>query len=99
MIQFEIDLLNKAQQQLAQACVEDQFPKSFSGTVPIPTTVAYPSGVLNATFSPSGPIPSAPAVSVRRPALSLGCRGNYVWLWFSLWTNEQLALRLHAETH
>ncbi|CAK9782094.1 unnamed protein product [Cutaneotrichosporon oleaginosum] len=61
VIQFEIDLLNKAQQSLAQECVEDQFPKSFSGEFPVPTTVAYPSGVLNATFAPSGPLTSAPA--------------------------------------
>lgn len=61
MIQFEIDLLNKAQQSLAQECVEDQFPQKYTGSFPLPTTVAYPSGVLNATFAPSGPVPSAPA--------------------------------------
>ncbi|BEI87089.1 hypothetical protein CcaverHIS002_0704350 [Cutaneotrichosporon cavernicola] len=36
VIQFEIDLLNKAQQQLAQECVEEQFPASFSGSFPRP---------------------------------------------------------------
>ncbi|BEJ18119.1 hypothetical protein CspHIS471_0703960 [Cutaneotrichosporon sp. HIS471] len=60
VIQFEIDLLNKAQQQLAQDCVDEQFPSSFSGSFPAPTTVAYPSGVINATFAPSGPLATAP---------------------------------------
>lgn len=49
----EIDILNIAQQQLVQQCIEAGAPASFSGTVVLPSTVAYPSGIVNATYSVS----------------------------------------------
>jgi hypothetical protein len=62
MTQFNIDVLNTAQQQLAQSCVEAQYPAQYSGKVPNPNTVAYPSGVDKATFvSNSTAVPTASA--------------------------------------
>lgn len=53
MAQHDIDILNIAQQNLVQQCIEAGAPASFSGTVQLPSTVAYPSGVVNATYSVS----------------------------------------------
>lgn len=62
--QFNIDVLNAAQQSLAQECVNEGFPATFTGTFAKPTTVAYPSGIDKATFiggSSSKPVASATA--------------------------------------
>ncbi|RSH78759.1 uncharacterized protein EHS24_001665 [Apiotrichum porosum] len=61
--QYQIDILNAAQQQLAQACVEDGFPSSFTGAVPTPTTVTYPSGVDQATYASNSTSTTSSAAS------------------------------------
>ncbi|EJT46958.1 hypothetical protein A1Q1_04201 [Trichosporon asahii var. asahii CBS 2479] len=48
--QFQVDVLNAAQQNLAQECVNEQYPATFTGSFVRPTTVAYPAGVDQATF-------------------------------------------------
>ncbi len=53
MAQHDIDILNIAQQQLVQQCIDMGTPATFVGTVQLPSTVAYPSGVVNATYSVS----------------------------------------------
>ncbi|CAK9785078.1 hypothetical protein CC85DRAFT_287028 [Cutaneotrichosporon oleaginosum] len=78
MAQHDIDILNIAQQQLVQQCIDMGTPQSFAGTVQLPSTVAYPSGVVNATYSvsqasstqavqstaaPSASTPAAPAAA------------------------------------
>ncbi|BEI80824.1 hypothetical protein CcaverHIS002_0113530 [Cutaneotrichosporon cavernicola] len=82
MAQHEIDILNIAQQQLVQQCIDMGTPQSFAGTVQLPSTVAYPSGIVNATYSVSQvssapqstppPSASAPAAASSTPANSAG---------------------------
>jgi hypothetical protein len=50
MEQWQIDILNIAQQQQAQKCVDAAYPATFTGAVTTPTTVSYPAGVANATY-------------------------------------------------
>jgi len=51
VMQHDIDLLNVAQQQLVQQCIDMGSPATFTGTVVLPKSVAYPSGVVNATYA------------------------------------------------
>lgn len=69
--QYQIDILNAAQQQLAQACVEDGFPSSFTGAVPTPTTVTYPSGVDQATYASNSTSTTSSAASTTSASVSI----------------------------
>ena len=63
MTQFNIDVLNAAQQELAQSCVDDQFPATYTGKYPSPSTVPYPSGVDKATHILNGTVAPAPTAT------------------------------------